>query len=116
MAYISKRPDKAQPPADDAAFEHWWRMRRFFGCGAGMKEDCRAAWNAALAHAKPIMNRPTYLGDSVFISQSHDACLSLFLNNGEIDEDHERLRKSEIILEPETAIALYAFLKKPLNL
>jgi hypothetical protein len=67
---------------------------------------------------KPKMNDTTYLGDSVYIQRPRHGFgeFVLFLNNGGSDATGQPLRKSEIILEPETAIALYAFLKKTLNL
>lgn len=60
--------------------------------------------------------KTTYLGDSVYVSEIfHDpTTLSLFLNNGERHSPEFLLRKNEIVLERDVALALVKYIQAEL--
>lgn len=56
------------------------------------------------------MTELAYLGDSVYIDMRYD-CFELFLNNGERNFDDSIVKKSLIVLEPEVATTLVAYIQ-----
>jgi len=55
--------------------------------------------------------KTTYLGDSVYISESYGdpTTLSLFLNNGERTSHDFIARKNEIVMEPDVVAAFIKY-------